>query len=161
MAESAPGDHLARPETMKKSKSAEVTNGVVHAPYQIFISHATADKWIARVICEKLELAGATTFRDDRDINGGDDIPDEIRRQIKASKELLVLLTPQSVGRNWILFETGAAWGTSKKMRIVVVRYHVDVDPVPDMIRSKKSITLNDFDTYLAEVGKRIGKSRQ
>ncbi len=48
-------------------------------PYQVFISHATADKWLARVICEKIEAIGAATFRDDRDILGGDDIPEEIR----------------------------------------------------------------------------------
>jgi hypothetical protein len=44
----------------------------VRTGYQVFVSHATADKWIARVICEKLEQVGATTFRDDRDIAGGD-----------------------------------------------------------------------------------------
>jgi hypothetical protein len=36
--------------------------------YRVFISHATADKWIARILCEKLEEIGAETFRDDRDI---------------------------------------------------------------------------------------------
>src|SRR5581483_1618431 len=56
-------------------------------PYQVFISHATADKWIARVLCEKIEEAGAVTFRDDRDIDGGDDIPDRIRSEIKQSRE--------------------------------------------------------------------------
>ena len=50
--------------------------------YQVFLSHATADKWTAKVICEKIEATGASTFRDDRDINGGDDIPEEIRNQM-------------------------------------------------------------------------------
>src|SRR5437868_5938888 len=95
-----------RRKSDRRAKSSDRT-------YQVFVSHATADKWIATVICEKLEAAGAATFRNDRDINGGDDIPDEIRRQIKRSKELLVLLTPKSVGRSWILFETGAVWGWS------------------------------------------------
>lgn len=90
-------------------------------PYQVFISHATADKWIARTICEKIEAVGATTFRDDRDIEGGDDIPEEIRRQIKRSKEILVLLTPQSIGRQWVILEVGAAWGWSKKIRITMI----------------------------------------
>jgi hypothetical protein len=30
-------------------------------------------------ICEKIKAAGATTFRDDRDIGGGDDIPEAVR----------------------------------------------------------------------------------
>ena len=63
-------------------------------PYQVFLSHATTDKWLAKVLCEKIEATGAITFRDDRDIQGGDDIPEEIRRQIKLSKEIVVFLTP-------------------------------------------------------------------
>ena len=104
-------------------------------PYQVFVSHATADKWLAKTVCEKLETTGATTFRDDRDINGGDDIPEEIRRHIKQSKEIVVLLTPESITRQWVTLEVGAAWGWSKRMRIVLIRYHVSVDPIPGMIK--------------------------
>ena len=68
----------------------------VEKPYQVFVSHATSDKWLAKVLCEKIEAAGATSFRDDRDIDGGD-IPEEIRRQIKRAQEIIVLLTPESV----------------------------------------------------------------
>src|SRR5947208_14093572 len=78
--------------------------------YQVFVSHATADKWLAKTFCEKIEAIGASTFRDDRDINGGDDIPEAIRTQIKQSRELVVLLTPESVDRPWVLIEVGAAW---------------------------------------------------
>jgi hypothetical protein len=125
-------------------------------PYQVFVSHATADKWIAKVVCEKIEAAGATTFRDDRDINGGDDIPDEIRRQIKKSKEIVVLLTPESVDSQWVTLEVGAAWLSSKLKRIVILLCHVSVDPIPAMLKSKKAIHLNDLDSYLNELAHRL-----
>jgi hypothetical protein len=124
-------------------------------PYQVFVSHATADKWLARVICEKVESTGATTFRD-RDIQGGDDIPEEIRRQLKQSKEIVVLLTPQSIGRQWVTLEVGAAWGWSKRVRIILIMCHVSVDPIPDLIKNKKAIALNDFDTYVVELANRV-----
>ena len=93
--------------------------------------------------------------------DGGDDIPDEIRRQIKRSKELLVLLTPGSVGRPWVLLEIGTAWLWSGRTRITVVLYHVEVDSVPDMLKSKKAIPLNDLDVDLSEVANRIkGRTR-
>ena len=79
--------------------------------YQVFVSHATSDKWLATTLCEKIEATGAKTFRDDRDIDGGDDIPETIRIEIKRSKELVVLLTPDSADRPWVLLEVGAAWG--------------------------------------------------
>ncbi len=126
------------------------------ADYQIFISHATADKWIARVICEKLEAAGASTFRDDRDINGGDDIPQELRRQIRRSKELLVLLTPKSVDRQWVMIEIGAAWVLRKNFPIVAVLYHVDFGAIPELLKSVKAYPLNDFDQYLADIERRV-----
>lgn len=124
-------------------------------PYQVFISHATSDKWIAKSLCERLESAGLATFRDDRDIDGGDDIPERIRDAIKGSAELVVLLTPESIGRAWILLEVGMALGWRKNYRIISVLCHVDFDPIPTMLKSKKAIHLNDFDIDVAEAKKR------
>lgn len=124
--------------------------------YRVFVSHATADKWLARMFCEKIESTGATTFRDDRDIAGGDRIPDEIRRAIIQSDELLVVLTPESVHRPWVLFEVGAAWGRRGRARIVAVLCHVRYDRIPAMIDNRKAISINEFDTYLEELKRRM-----
>jgi hypothetical protein len=142
---------------MAKKTSSGSAVGETERPYQVFISHATTDKWLAKVLCEKIEESGATTFRDDRDIKGGDDIPEEIRRQIKQSKEVLVLLTPESANRPWILLEIGAAWGSSRKKKISVILCHVSIDPVPEILKSQKAYTLNEFDRYLEELRGRIG----
>jgi hypothetical protein len=124
----------------------------------VFVSHATADKWLATTFCEKIEATGASTFRDDRDINGGNDIPEAIRLQIKLSRELVVLLTPESVDRPWVLLEVGAAWGRRKDYRIVPVLCHVSVDAIPDIIKGKKAFRINEFEQYLKELKKRVGK---
>jgi hypothetical protein len=89
--------------------------------FQVFVSHASADKWLATAICEKIESVGAIYFRDDRDIHGGDDIPEAIRTQINSSRELVVLLTPDSIDRPWVLLEVGAAWGRRRHYRIIPV----------------------------------------
>lgn len=140
----------------KQPRSKKGRQNTIDKPYQVFVSHATADKWLAKTVCEKIERTGASYFRDDRDIRGGDDIPEEIRKQIKQSREILVVLTPESVGRQWVILEVGAAWGWSKKTRIVMLMCHVSVDPIPDMIKNKKAIFLNDFDSYLSELSKRV-----
>ncbi len=138
-----------RPFTTEPAPSAR-------KPYRVFISHATSDKWIAKTICEKIELRGAETFRDDRDIHGGDDIPEEIRRQINLAKEVIVILTPDSVNRQWVTLEIGAAWGRSNKTRIIILMCHVAVDPIPDLIKSKKALHLNEIDQYLADLSERV-----
>ena len=127
----------------------------------VFVSHATADKWIAKTICEKIDDAGASTFRDDRDIAGGDDIPAEIRSKLLESTEMVVLITPASIGRPWVLFEVGAFWGRRQSARIVAVLCHVEFDSIPELIRSKKAISLNEFDDYLVELKGRLARKRR
>jgi hypothetical protein len=73
---------------------------------------------------------------------------------------MIVLLTPKSVNRQWVLLEVGAAWGWRRDFRIVAVLQHIDLDPIPEMIKSKKAININDLDSYLAEIGKRVKKAR-
>ncbi len=124
--------------------------------YQVFVSHATADKWIATTFCEKIDATGATSFRDDRDINGGDSIPETIRTEIQVSRELVVLLSPDSIERPWVLLEVAAAWGRRKNYRIVPVLCHVSFDAIPDIIEGKKAFHINDFDHYLAELKRRV-----
>jgi hypothetical protein len=107
-------------------------------------------------MCEAVESAGVRTFRDDRDIDGGDDIPDRIWLELQKAAELVVLVTPNSVQRPWVLFEAGAFWGKHMDRRIVVVTYLVDADSIPAMLRAKKAIALNDFDDYVVELKKRM-----
>jgi len=136
----------------KKSASAKRKS----RPYQVFVSHAMADKWIARTICEKIDAIGASTFRDDRDIDGGDDIPERIAAALRSSQEVIVILTPESVNRPWVLLEVGAAWGNRTRKRITPILCHVEFDLIPDMLKSKKGIHINQFDDYLAELASRI-----
>jgi len=143
---------------MAKSQAARRSAPRESSRYLVFVSHATADKWLAKTICERIEQFGAATFRDDRDIQGGDDIPEVIRKKIIQANELLVLLTPESVDRPWVLLEVGAAWGRKKKSRIVAVLCHVTVDTIPKLIASKKAFPLNDFDTYLKELRERASR---
>src|SRR5947208_9379098 len=91
------------------------------ATYQVFISHATEDKWIAVQLDRMLRDAGLATFRDDRDIAGGAKIPQELRDQIKGSREVLLLWTPQAMNSECVKLEIGMACAFN--LRIVPVRY--------------------------------------
>ena len=39
-----------------------------------------------------------------------------IREALQASEYILLLLTPRSVDRHWVLLETGAAWALEKEI---------------------------------------------
>ncbi|HVJ67548.1 MAG TPA: toll/interleukin-1 receptor domain-containing protein [Caulifigura sp.] len=126
--------------------------------YRVFISHATYDKWVATVLCEKIEMLGATTFRDDRDIAGGDSIPEAIQFEIRDSDEVLVLLSPQSLKRQWIYIEIGMAVAFQK--RIVPLMFHIPAKQIPDIIRNQRGFDLDNFDGYLADVAARVASFR-
>jgi len=51
------------------------------------------------------------TFLDEKDIHGGDSIPESIRAKIRECHEFVVLLSRYSIDRQWVLVEVGAAWG--------------------------------------------------
>jgi TIR domain len=123
-------------------------------PYRVFLSHATADKFVARCMLEKIEAVGATAFIDDRDIEGGADIPEAIVQEMKAAQELVVLLTPKSVSREWVLIELGMA--RMQGIRIVPPLYQSDPAQMPEMLRLRKGYDLNDFDKYLEELKGRV-----
>ena len=57
---------------MAKKRQITRKRDAAQRKYQVFVSHATADKWLASTLCDKIEAVGASTFRDDRDINGGE-----------------------------------------------------------------------------------------
>ena len=76
------------------------------------------------------------------------------------SNETVVLLTPESVDRPWVLLEVGAAWGRRQKARIVAVLCHVEVDTIPDIIGSKKAVPINSLDEYLSELKRRVDKHK-
>lgn len=124
-------------------------------PYRVFVSHATADKWIARTICEKIDaIPDSSTFRDDRDIDGGDSIPQTILKELRRCDEFLLLLTQSSLTRPWVLFEIGAA--CVKGVRIVPICYAVAMDQIPAMVRDSKAYELNDLERYLDELEGRV-----
>ena len=71
---------IARPENgvhyTPKAKPVVGHSRKAGEKYRVFVSHARADKWIARTICDMIDaIPGAKSFRDDRDIEGGDSIP--------------------------------------------------------------------------------------
>src|SRR3954470_15556549 len=80
--------------------------------YQVFISHATEDKGIAILLDAVLRARGIdTTFRDDRDVEAGAKFKEDIKKQLRLSKECLILWTPRAKESEWVRFEASIAEG--------------------------------------------------
>jgi hypothetical protein len=129
----------------------------------VFISHSEKDRWIARQIANLIEEKGRSygikTFLDEKDIVGGESIPEAIRNNIRACSEFLVLLSRYSIDRPWVLIEIGAAWALEK--RIVAIIDKVTPEEMPDIIAPYKAIDLNNFDEYLQQLLDRVKEARE
>src|SRR5436190_1670704 len=56
-------------------------------------------------MAEKIKSFGVDCWLDEKDLEGGDIIPDEIIRGIDACQEAIVLISPNSVNSQWVSFE--------------------------------------------------------
>lgn len=94
----------------------------------VFISHCHADMDIARVIAsnisklsmDKLEFWYSSDPRPTGGMEAGDIIFNKIIECINNSIATIVLLTPRSINRPWIYFESGMAQNKQNKEVIPV-----------------------------------------
>jgi hypothetical protein len=129
--------------------------------YSVFVSHGWHDRWIARQMASLIvERAGAGVFIDIFDIKSGDRIEERVHSGVTSCSELVALLTPWSVDRNWVWSEMAAAW--TLKKRYVGVIFGLKLDQIEAdhgglaMLSPTNVISLNDFDTYVGELGQRV-----
>src|SRR5207244_11404790 len=115
--------------------------------YVVFVSHSSLDAWIASVIAEKIKALGAECWLDEKDLEGGDIVVDEIIRGINACHEAVVLVSPNSVRSQWVCFEIRGV--LAHRQRLPPIQTHVN----PNDMTAHQRISardLNKFDQFLA-----------
>src|SRR5262245_17225756 len=110
------------------------------------------------MMAEKVSALGAMAWLDVKDLEGGDLTSAKIREGLDACQEAVVLISPNSEGSRWVVFEAGAAWGQHK--RITPVLNNASLDATTPL-KELKAIDLNDFDRFLSELEKRIQKASE
>lgn len=129
-------------------------------PYLVFISHSATDTWVAQQIASHIERCGAHTFLDEAQIAVGADFDEEIRSALERANELLVLLTPWSLGRPYVWAEAGLAWG--RRLPIIgllngLTAADLRARPeVPIFLKKRDLLDLNGIALYLEQLQKRV-----
>ena len=87
---------------------------------KLFISHAAVDRELAALLEETviITIPGIKVFRASRvgQIKAGREWFDLVTSELRDADQFLVILTEASVGKPWVLFETGAAWYTKRPL---------------------------------------------
>ena len=127
----------------------------------MFLSHSHKDRWIGRQCARLIEEAAkprVKVFFDEKDIEGGQSIPDSVRTGIEQCDEFVVLLSRYSKDRPWVLIEMGAAWILRKP--IIAIIDKIGPKEMPEILSPYKAIDLNDFDQYINQLLKRTKAGR-
>ncbi len=65
----------------------------------VFVSHSSADTWVAKQIAREIEAHGATAFLDEAQVEAGADFEEDILNFLERAHELVALLTPWALDR--------------------------------------------------------------
>jgi hypothetical protein len=129
--------------------------------WRVFVSHGWADRWVAEQIARRIkDDCRAEVFVDVFDLAKGDDFESRIFGELQHCQELVVLLTPWSVARNWVWVEIGAA--RALELRIIPILYQVSLEQIDrehggkTFLGGKNTVEINDLDEYLIELAKRV-----
>lgn len=121
----------------------------------IFISHAVANRNIARSLADTLEAAreNVTTFLASRpgDIRADEDWLEGIERALHEADTYIIFLTPESVLRPWVNFEAGVAWFFQRQRQLVFIRIQaLSTDDIPLPINSRQVYAIDDKEQLIA-----------
>jgi len=132
--------------------------------YRVFISHGWHDRWIAKQIARCIrEEAGGEPFIDIFDIAKGDRIEARIRDGLSTCDELVALITPWSVERNWVWAEMSAVWALEK--RFTAVLYGISLREIDEkhggsaILQPTNVASIDETDDYLRQLRHRVAAS--
>ncbi len=122
----------------------------------VFLSYASADGPLAKDLKARLEEKGLRCFLAEKDIPIRSEFEKAIREALETARQVLILVTPRSITRPWILLEVGAAWVLQKPLipAIAFVEPQEMVEPLrkfqaarvetPDQIQDLVNRIVND-----------------
>ncbi len=132
--------------------------------YLVFVSHSAQDIWVAKQLAREVSSHGAEAFLDESCIETGARFEMRILDSLRDCHELIVLLTPWALERNYIWAELGAAW--LRQIPIVGILHGITIGEItsrlntPIFIKERDMIDINTVDRYFSQLGRRVSAHR-
>jgi hypothetical protein len=125
--------------------------------HDVFLSYASKNHNVAEELKTLLEKAGISCFMASIDINAGDVWEHEIKQALVGAREVLIVLTQESIKSSWVLIEAGAAWSLGK--RITPCMFSANTDDIPEPIskhQARSIVTQKDKKDLVGQLKKRL-----
>jgi hypothetical protein len=118
-------------------------------PGSFFLSHAASDRALASALASSIEttLPGSTVFVASQPghIRTGAKWLEEIEHKLIQGATYLILLTPESIGRPWMWFETGAVWFLDRRI-IPLCGGGLPKSDIPVPLALRQALSLDDHE---------------
>jgi hypothetical protein len=111
--------------------------------YDVFVSYSSLDQEQATLIYKAILSVGGKVFLSAKSLHPGDDFASEIRKNLISSRQLWLLISPNSLHSEWVITEWGVAWGLQK--RIIPILHGCTAEELPLRLRGLHCI---DFSRY-------------
>ena len=98
---------------------------------RVFISHASEDRRLARDVAAILRLQRWDAWLDESDIRGGGSWAASIQEALRASSVVVLLVTSNSVAKEWVLDEIAAA----RNLRVPIIPAFLEDVRLPDELQ--------------------------
>jgi TIR domain len=111
---------------------------------KIFISYAEPDQVFAKDLARRLSQEGLAVWNPHEELSPGDNWASEIGEALAQSDAVLVLLSPDSVGSEWVRHEIEYALGSMKlqdRLLPVVVR---PTEKIPWILERLRPVRIED-----------------
>lgn len=115
--------------------------------YEVFLSYSSDNSSEARTVSDAITHSGKRVFLAEKSIHPGHDFEDAIRKALKGSREVWLLVSPQSMQSEWVTTEWGAAWALEKK--IVPILFRCDVNNLPERLKRIHCIDFHRFNDLI------------
>ena len=115
---------------------------------QVFISHNSLDKPLARKISSELEGFGIITWLDEKDIPAGKSIPDEITKALENCTHFILIYSNNSKDKPWVQTELNniiMRRNSSKERTPTIIPLLLDDLLPPRLISEIKGINFGDY----------------
>jgi hypothetical protein len=75
--------------------------------FDVFLSHSSKDKAVARAVADRLRQDGLRLWFDEWEIRPGDSIPAKIEEGLEHSRVLVLCMSANAFGSDWAQLEAG------------------------------------------------------
>jgi hypothetical protein len=123
--------------------------------FDLFLSFSSHNESEAGRIEDAAKAKGLRVFMSKKDLASGDTWDDRLREALLGSRELAVLISPKSLGSEWVTTEWGIAWALQKRITPILLR--CDVSQLPDRLKRYQVRDMHELDLFVDEVLSRGG----